>query len=35
MAEIEIFGKRIKGKAARQRAMTEFDRQRWVEEIIK
>jgi hypothetical protein len=25
----------IKGKAARQRAMTEFDRQRWVEEIIK
>jgi len=24
-----------KGKAARQRALTEFDRQRWVEEIIK
>lgn len=25
----------IKGKAARQRALSEFDRQRWVEEIIK
>lgn len=26
---------KIKGKAARKRALTEFDRQRWVEEIIK